>query len=71
MAAITYREQENNTYYSVHGLQPHTKERDMKAKEEKISDELRPEYDFDYSRAVRGKCYNASWQKVLTSSCLN
>jgi hypothetical protein len=29
----------------------------MKAKEKKISDELRPEYKFDYSRAVRGKYY--------------
>ncbi|MBM4055337.1 MAG: hypothetical protein FJ264_11865 [Planctomycetes bacterium] len=27
----------------------------MKAKKKKISDELRPEYDFDYSKAVRGK----------------
>jgi hypothetical protein len=33
------------------------KGRDMKAKEKKISDELRPEYDFDYSKAVRGKYY--------------
>jgi hypothetical protein len=29
----------------------------MKAKEKKISDELRPEYDFDYSKAIRGKYY--------------
>ncbi len=29
----------------------------MKAKEKKISDELRPEYNFDYSKAVRGKYY--------------
>ena len=29
----------------------------MKVKEKKISDELRPEYDFDYSKAVRGKYY--------------
>ena len=29
----------------------------MKAKEKKISDEVRPEYDFDYSKAVRGKYY--------------
>jgi len=27
----------------------------MKAKEKKTSDELRSEYDFDYSKAVRGK----------------
>ncbi len=29
----------------------------MKAKEKKISDELRPEYEFDYSKAIRGKYY--------------
>ncbi|MCF6157741.1 MAG: hypothetical protein E3K32_04045 [wastewater metagenome] len=29
----------------------------MKAKEKKTSNELRPEYDFDYSKAVRGKYY--------------
>ena len=29
----------------------------MKAKKKKISDELRPEYNFDYSKAVRGKYY--------------
>jgi hypothetical protein len=33
------------------------KGRDMKAKEKKTSDELRPEYNFDYSKAVRGKYY--------------
>jgi hypothetical protein len=31
------------------------KGKDMKAKGKKISDELRPEYEFDYSKAVRGK----------------
>lgn len=29
----------------------------MKAKEKKIGDELRPEYNFDYSKAIRGKYY--------------
>ena len=29
----------------------------MKAKEKKTTDELRPEYNFDYSKAVRGKYY--------------
>lgn len=29
----------------------------MKAKEKKIGDELRSEYDFDYSKAVHGKYY--------------
>jgi hypothetical protein len=33
------------------------KGRDMNAKGKKISDELRPEYNFDYSKAVRGKYY--------------
>ncbi len=27
----------------------------MKAKKQKAKDELRPEYDFDYTKAVRGK----------------
>ncbi len=27
----------------------------MKVKTRKVQDELRPEYDFDYSKAVRGK----------------
>ena len=29
----------------------------MKTKIKKTQDELRPEYDFDYSKAVRGKYY--------------
>ena len=29
----------------------------MKTKERKFGDELRPEYNFDYSKAVRGKYY--------------
>lgn len=29
----------------------------MKTKGKKIRDELRPEYNFDYSKAVRGKYY--------------
>ncbi len=29
----------------------------MKTKAKKISDELRPEYSFDYAKAVRGKYY--------------
>jgi hypothetical protein len=30
---------------------------DMKTKTKKAQEELRPEYDFDYSKAVRGKYY--------------
>lgn len=33
------------------------KKHKMKTKEKKISEELRPEYNFDYSKAVRGKYY--------------
>lgn len=33
------------------------KEKNMKTKKEKHQDELRLEYDFDYSQAVRGKYY--------------
>jgi hypothetical protein len=29
----------------------------MKTKQEMNHDELRPEYDFDYSKAIRGKYY--------------
>jgi hypothetical protein len=29
----------------------------MRAKKKQSMDELRPEYDFDYSKAVRGKYY--------------
>ena len=29
----------------------------MKTKTQKVSDELRAEYDFDYSKAVRGKYF--------------
>ncbi|MBI5193576.1 MAG: hypothetical protein HZA08_09075 [Nitrospirae bacterium] len=29
----------------------------MKAKDKKNNDKLRPEYNFDYSKAVRGKYY--------------
>ena len=36
-------------------MRPRMKGKGMKAKEKKISDELRPEYSFDYSKAVRGK----------------
>ncbi len=30
----------------------------MRAKKKQSIDELRPEYDFDYSKAVRGKYYH-------------
>lgn len=30
----------------------------MRAKKKQSMDELRPEYDFDYSKAVRGKYYH-------------
>lgn len=33
------------------------KGRNMKSKEKKLADQLRSEYDFDYSKAVRGKYY--------------
>jgi len=40
---------------SAHVLQLRTKGKDMKSKQEMDRDELRPEYNFDYSKAVRGK----------------
>ena len=38
-------------------LPPCRKGEDMKTNTKKHKDELRPEYDFDYSKAVRGKYY--------------
>jgi hypothetical protein len=31
---------------------------DMKDRDKELKDELRPEYSFDYSKAVRGKYYS-------------
>ncbi|MGB4782389.1 MAG: hypothetical protein WBH61_10230 [Candidatus Methylomirabilis sp.] len=42
---------------SVLVLQPLKKGNDLTVKAKKSSDELRPEYNFDYSKAVRGKYY--------------
>ena len=39
---------------------------DMKAKTKKTEEELRPEYDFDYSKAIRGK-----YHKRLTAEGAN
>ena len=36
----------------------------MKTKTEKARDELRPEYDFDYSKADRGKYYKRLIEEV-------
>ena len=35
----------------------------MKRKPDNHRDDLRPEYDFDYSRAVRGKYYKRLWRE--------
>lgn len=35
----------------------------MKTKIQKVSDELRPEYDFDYSKAIRGKYHKQLSEK--------
>lgn len=42
---------------SVRVLQPHRKGNDMKTKSTNIAEGLRPEYNFDYSKAVRGKYF--------------
>ena len=42
---------------SVRALQPHKKGDDMKTKPPNISDDLRPEYNFDYTKATRGKYF--------------
>ena len=41
----------------MQGVQQKLKGKNMKAKQKKTDDELRPEYNFDYSKAVRGKYY--------------
>ena len=38
-------------------LQPHKKGNDMKNRSTNIAEDLRPEYNFDYSKAVRGKYF--------------
>lgn len=35
----------------------------MKTKTQKVSDELRSEYDFDYSKAVRGKYHKRLFEE--------
>jgi len=35
--------------------QLHTKGNDMKSRQQEAADDLRPEYEFDYSKASRGK----------------
>jgi hypothetical protein len=42
---------------SAHGSQLRTKGKGMKTKQQMDRDELRPEYNFDYSKALRGKYY--------------
>ena len=42
---------------SARGLQLRMRGKDMKGRDKKSQDELRPEYNFDYSKAVRGKYY--------------
>ena len=43
----------------------------MRRKIQVPSDELRPEYNFDYSKAVRGKYYRRPLKRAQTSQCLN
>jgi len=42
----------------MQGLPLHMRGKNMRAKKKQSMDELRPEYDFDYSKAVRGKYYH-------------
>ncbi len=47
----------------MRGPQRCEKGSDMKSKIQKGNDELRSEYDFDYSKAVRGKYYRRLTEK--------
>jgi hypothetical protein len=51
------QKEEKSYVSSAHESQLRRKGKDMKTKQEMNRDELRPEYDFDYSKAVRGKYY--------------
>jgi hypothetical protein len=42
---------------SAHHPQPQMRGKDMKDRQKKSQDEIRSEYNFDYSKAVRGKYY--------------
>jgi hypothetical protein len=54
-----FHTREEVTFYvlSARGWPRRERENDMKAKQLRSRDELRPEYKFDYSKAVRGKYY--------------
>src|SRR3972149_590242 len=45
------------------GERPRTRGNDMKRKVRNNGDEMRPEYEFDYSKAVRGKYYKRKEEK--------
>ncbi len=47
--------EEKKSVLSARVLQLRMKGNDMKAKTKKPKDELLPEYDFDYTKAIRGK----------------
>ena len=58
-ACLSHRMQKEEKSYesSTHDAQLRMKGKDMKTKREMDRDGLRPEYDFDYSKSVRGKYY--------------
>ena len=55
--------EEKSYVSSMCDLRQHMKGKDMKDKDKKSLDELRPEYNFDYSKAVRGKYYKRLFEK--------
>ncbi len=57
LLVVSHTEREKQYALSVRGVQPPMKGKDMKVKKKKVNDELRSEYNFDYSKAVRGKYY--------------
>ena len=55
---LSHTRSEEKVYESsTRGLQPRIRGKSMKDKNKKSQDDLRPEYNFDYSKAVRGKYY--------------
>jgi uncharacterized DUF497 family protein len=62
---LLYRMQKEEKPYvsSAHGSQLRMKGRNMKSKQRLDRDQLRREYDFDYSKAVRGKYFKQLLQE--------
>lgn len=57
LLVVSHTERQKTSALLALVLQQRMRGTDMKTNPEETPDELRPEYDFDYSKAVRGKYY--------------